>query len=124
MPEIQELVEAGSFCWNEACDAFGERAATLTNAAGGFTIRAPEAGRYSLRAERIGYATVTSPAFDRRRPEEALSTLMGDTTHFRTFALTHFRTSALSHFRHIPSRPDVPQCLRRCSGPAPALHRP
>jgi hypothetical protein len=51
-------------------DADGhQRAAALTDAAGAFTIRAPGAGRWSLRAERIGYATVTSPAFDLRDGE-------------------------------------------------------
>jgi hypothetical protein len=38
--------------------------AALTSAAGQFRIRAPGPGRYSLRAERVGYATVTTPAFD------------------------------------------------------------
>jgi hypothetical protein len=41
-----------------------QRAAALTTSTGEFTIRAPAGGRYSLRAERVGYATVTSPAFD------------------------------------------------------------
>lgn len=41
-----------------------QRGAALTTSAGEFTIRAPAGGRYSLRAERVGYATVTSPAFD------------------------------------------------------------
>ncbi|HET7231127.1 MAG TPA: carboxypeptidase-like regulatory domain-containing protein, partial [Longimicrobium sp.] len=39
-------------------------ARTLTGADGRFTLRAPAAGRYSVRAERIGYSAVTSPAFD------------------------------------------------------------
>src|SRR3954471_19229275 len=38
--------------------------AALTSASGQFRIRAPGPGRYSLRAERVGYATVTTPAFD------------------------------------------------------------
>lgn len=38
--------------------------AALTSASGQFHIRAPGPGRYSLRAERVGYATVTTPAFD------------------------------------------------------------
>lgn len=41
-----------------------QRAAALTTSTGEFTIRAPAGGGYSLRAERVGYATVTSPAFD------------------------------------------------------------
>lgn len=45
-------------------DAQGKPAGgALTSAAGEFRIRAPGAGRYSLRAERVGYATVTTPAF-------------------------------------------------------------
>jgi hypothetical protein len=45
-------------------DAQGRPAGgALTSAAGAFHIRAPGAGRYSLRAERVGYATVTTPAF-------------------------------------------------------------
>ena len=45
-------------------DAQGRPAGgALTSAAGEFRIRAPGAGRYSLRAERVGYATVTTPAF-------------------------------------------------------------
>jgi hypothetical protein len=38
--------------------------AAITDASGGFTIRARGPGRYALRAERIGFATVTSPRFD------------------------------------------------------------
>jgi len=46
-------------------DAGGRQVArALTDAEGGFSVRAPAAGRYSLRAERIGYAAVTSPAFE------------------------------------------------------------
>ncbi|HYH80632.1 MAG TPA: carboxypeptidase regulatory-like domain-containing protein [Longimicrobium sp.] len=46
-------------------DGSGRQVArTLTDAEGGFTVRAPAAGRYSLRAERVGYAAVTSPAFE------------------------------------------------------------
>ena len=36
----------------------------LTSATGEFRIRAPGPGRYSLRAERVGYATVSTPAFE------------------------------------------------------------
>ncbi|HVG46397.1 MAG TPA: carboxypeptidase regulatory-like domain-containing protein [Longimicrobium sp.] len=36
----------------------------LTSASGEFRIRAPGAGRYSLRAERVGYASVVTPAFE------------------------------------------------------------
>jgi hypothetical protein len=36
----------------------------ITDASGGFTIRAHGPGRYALRAERIGFATVSSPQFD------------------------------------------------------------
>jgi hypothetical protein len=39
-------------------------ALSLTNAEGVFTTTAQEAGRYRLRASRIGYRTVTSPPFD------------------------------------------------------------
>ncbi|MFO7894814.1 MAG: carboxypeptidase regulatory-like domain-containing protein [Longimicrobiales bacterium] len=39
-------------------------ALSLTNAEGVFTVTAQEAGRYRLRASRIGYRTVTSPPFD------------------------------------------------------------
>jgi len=47
-------------------DTGHQRAAAFTDRAGAFTLRAPGAGRYSLRAERIGYTTVVSPAFDLR----------------------------------------------------------
>jgi hypothetical protein len=51
-------------------DAAGhQRAAGLSGASGAFTIRAPAAGRYTLRAERIGYASTASPAFDLRDGE-------------------------------------------------------
>jgi hypothetical protein len=44
-------------------DERGDRvSATLTDAQGGFAVRARTAGTYSLRAERVGYATATSPA--------------------------------------------------------------
>jgi hypothetical protein len=44
-------------------DERGERvSATLTDAQGGFAVRARTPGTYSLRAERVGYATATSPA--------------------------------------------------------------
>ncbi|HEX5872313.1 MAG TPA: carboxypeptidase-like regulatory domain-containing protein [Longimicrobium sp.] len=44
-------------------DASGNRVtATLTDAQGGFAMRGGGAGTYSLRAERVGYETVTSPA--------------------------------------------------------------
>ena len=46
-------------------DPLGQQAgAALTSTSGQFRIRAPRPGRYSLRAERVGYATVTTPAFD------------------------------------------------------------
>lgn len=46
-------------------DGTGRQAgAALTTAGGEFTVRAPGAGRYSLRVERVGFSTVTSPAFD------------------------------------------------------------
>lgn len=45
-------------------DARGrEVAAAMTGADGGFVIRAPAAGRYSLAVERIGYALTTEAAF-------------------------------------------------------------
>jgi hypothetical protein len=51
-------------------DADGhQRAAGLTDASGAFRIRAPAPGRYTLRAERIGYASAASPAFDLRDGE-------------------------------------------------------
>lgn len=40
-----------------------QQGAALTDSAGAFAIRAPGAGRYTLRAERIGYATTTSAPF-------------------------------------------------------------
>ncbi|HET7461258.1 MAG TPA: carboxypeptidase regulatory-like domain-containing protein [Longimicrobium sp.] len=40
-----------------------EVAAGMTGADGGFVLRAPAAGRYSLAVERIGYALTTEPAF-------------------------------------------------------------
>lgn len=42
---------------------------TLTGADGGFVLRAPAAGSYSLRAERIGYSAVTTGAFELRAGE-------------------------------------------------------
>lgn len=46
-------------------DAGGTQVArTLTAADGGFTLRAPGPGRYSVRAERIGYAAVTAGPFE------------------------------------------------------------
>ena len=44
-------------------EADATRAGYLTNQAGRFLIHAPAPGRYSLRAERIGYETVTSEPF-------------------------------------------------------------
>jgi hypothetical protein len=41
----------------------------LTNQAGRFLLHAPGPGRYSLRAERIGYETVTSDPFDLSRDQ-------------------------------------------------------
>ena len=41
----------------------------LTSARGEFRIRAPGAGRYSLRAERVGYATAATPTFELREGE-------------------------------------------------------
>jgi len=51
-----------------------ERASTLTDATGRFTLRAPRAGVYTLRLERVGYATATSPA---------LRLAAGETVQFR-----------------------------------------
>jgi len=46
-------------------DAGGTQVArTLTAADGGFTLRAPGPGRYSVRAERIGYAAVVTGPFE------------------------------------------------------------
>jgi 5-hydroxyisourate hydrolase-like protein (transthyretin family) len=42
-------------------DQGGNFAGTLSDAGGRFALAAPGAGRYRLRAERIGFATVTSP---------------------------------------------------------------
>jgi hypothetical protein len=39
-------------------------AAAMSDASGGFALRAPAAGRYTLRAERVGYAATLTPAFD------------------------------------------------------------
>jgi len=45
-------------------DSAGSSAATaLTDRQGGFTLRAPGPGTFTLRAERVGYATTVSPAF-------------------------------------------------------------
>ncbi|MBV9110767.1 MAG: carboxypeptidase regulatory-like domain-containing protein, partial [Gemmatimonadetes bacterium] len=77
-----------------------QRAAALTDGAGAFTIRAPAAGRYSLRAERIGYATVTSPAFALREGETRTQRL---TASGRPVMLQALRVTAAG---------------RRCSGPA------
>ena len=44
-------------------------ARVLTGTDGSFSLRAPAAGRYSLRAERIGYAAIVSPAFELRAGE-------------------------------------------------------
>jgi hypothetical protein len=41
-----------------------ERAATLTDTAGAFVVRAPSPGRYRLRVERIGYRTPDALALD------------------------------------------------------------
>jgi hypothetical protein len=46
-------------------DASGREAASaVTGAAGDFTLRAGYGGRFTLRAERIGYTTTVSPPFD------------------------------------------------------------
>ncbi|HEU0299404.1 MAG TPA: carboxypeptidase regulatory-like domain-containing protein [Longimicrobium sp.] len=45
--------------------------AALTDAGGRFTLRAPAAGRYVLRAERIGYATTLSGALQLAAGEQA-----------------------------------------------------
>ncbi|HEU4560042.1 MAG TPA: carboxypeptidase-like regulatory domain-containing protein, partial [Longimicrobium sp.] len=46
-------------------DAGGTQVArALTGADGSFSLRAPAAGRYRVRAERIGYVTVTSAPFE------------------------------------------------------------
>ncbi|HEX8697001.1 MAG TPA: carboxypeptidase regulatory-like domain-containing protein [Longimicrobium sp.] len=45
-------------------EAGAQRAAALTDAGGAFALRAPGAGRYRLRAERVGYATTTTEPFD------------------------------------------------------------
>jgi hypothetical protein len=41
-----------------------QRAGALTDAAGNFQLPAPKAGRYTLKAERIGYATTLSSALE------------------------------------------------------------
>ena len=41
-----------------------QRARAMTTAAGAFLVRAPAAGRYRLRAERVGFASTTSPLLD------------------------------------------------------------
>ncbi|HEU4456296.1 MAG TPA: carboxypeptidase regulatory-like domain-containing protein, partial [Longimicrobium sp.] len=45
-------------------DAGRQLAGAMTDAGGAFTLRAPAAGRFRLRAERVGYATTTTPPFD------------------------------------------------------------
>ena len=51
-------------------DAGGTQVArALTGTDGSFSLRAPAAGRYTLRAERIGYAAVVSPPFELRAGE-------------------------------------------------------
>jgi hypothetical protein len=77
-----------------------QRAAALTDGAGAFTIRAPAAGRYSLRAERIGYATVNSAAFVLRDGETRTQRL---TASGRAVMLQALRVTAAG---------------RRCSGRA------
>src|SRR4051794_14561485 len=45
-------------------DSAGRSVGTaLTDRQGGFTLRAPAPGRFTLRAERVGYALTESPAF-------------------------------------------------------------
>ena len=44
---------------------------TLTNDQGGFSLRAPQAGTFTLRADRIGYASMTSPPLE-LAPEAAV----------------------------------------------------
>jgi hypothetical protein len=49
----------------ELLDANGKQAAgTMTDEAGRFAVKAPGAGRYLLRVERIGYRSSSAPAFD------------------------------------------------------------
>jgi hypothetical protein len=51
-------------------DAEGKRqAAGLTDASGSFFLSAPAAGRYTVKAERIGYASATSSVLDLRSGE-------------------------------------------------------
>ncbi|HSU15435.1 carboxypeptidase regulatory-like domain-containing protein [Longimicrobium sp.] len=78
-----------------------QRAATLTDRAGAFTIRAPGAGRYSLRAERIGYTTVVSAAFDLRDGETRSERLVASG---RAVALQAIRVSASG--RRCTGRPE------------------
>jgi Carboxypeptidase regulatory-like domain len=49
----------------ELLDAGGKQVAgTMTDEAGKFALKAPSAGGYVLRAERIGYRSTSAPAFD------------------------------------------------------------
>jgi hypothetical protein len=53
--------------------------AALTDAAGGFRITAPEPGRYTVLAERIGYAPTRSPALVLERGAEVHHRLVSET---------------------------------------------
>lgn len=53
-------------------DGSGRQVAeSLTDRAGGYTLRAPAAGRYALRAERVGFAATVSPPFELAAGERA-----------------------------------------------------
>lgn len=60
-------------------DSAGRPAATaLTDRQGGFTLRAPGPGSFTLRAERVGYATTVSPAFPLAAGETAQQRLVAN----------------------------------------------
>jgi len=54
----------------------------LTDRQGGFLLRAPRAGRYTLQAERVGFATTVSPAFRLEAGETVQQRLESDGRRF------------------------------------------
>lgn len=70
---------------DEAGRARGE---VLTDAAGRFLLRAPAPGRYTLRADRIGYGSTTSPAIEIPAGETVETTLSAPSRPVTLQALT------------------------------------
>ncbi|HSU15312.1 carboxypeptidase regulatory-like domain-containing protein [Longimicrobium sp.] len=63
-------------------DASGRQVAgALSDAAGGFSLRAPAAGRYTLRAERVGFEATVTPAFDLAVGQTAQQRVVLDAPH-------------------------------------------